>query len=286
MVVNRTPLILRFLYNTRMGRALRPWLTSGRFNRFMGQLMRMRLSRLFIWPFTRWHRINHQESEKPLRRYTSFNDFFIRKLAKKARPIVNDARTFTSPADSYLSICFLNQETTPLYIKRHHVELRDIVGTRIDTSAYKDGIALVFRLAPYHYHRFHLPFGATISQQYKLRGLFETVTAVAYNSPSVMPLRNERSILECAVPQHFSYLYVAVGALGVGSITMTYHKKKNYYLKGEELGYFSFGGSTVVIVLPADVCRIDDAVLATSRNGTEYAVRMGEAIGTLITIKP
>ena len=68
-----------------------------------------------------------------------------------------------------------------------------------------------------------------------------------------------------------------VGALMVGRIVN--HHGAARVLRGQEKGYFQFGGSTIVLLVQPGMARIDRDILDNSRNGIETIVRMGERIG-------
>lgn len=50
-------------------------------------------------------------------------------------------------------------------------------------------------------------------------------------------------------------------------------------LKGDELGYFAYGGSTCILLFKAGAVQFDEDLVATSQQGLETLVRMGERIG-------
>ena len=68
-----------------------------------------------------------------------------------------------------------------------------------------------------------------------------------------------------------------MGALLVGKIVN--HHEKAHVRRGQEKGYFQFGGSTVVLLLQADTVCIDSDILENSAQGIETIVRFGEKIG-------
>ena len=72
---------------------------------------------------------------------------------------------------------------------------------------------------------------------------------------------------------------VEVGATMVGSIVQTY--TGNVVKKGDEKGYFKFGGSTVVLIFEKNRIRIDDDLLINTLNGYETAIKAGERIGVI-----
>ncbi|XP_059447999.1 phosphatidylserine decarboxylase proenzyme 2-like [Corylus avellana] len=71
---------------------------------------------------------------------------------------------------------------------------------------------------------------------------------------------------------------VAIGATMVGSITFS-KKEGDYVYKGDEFGYFSFGGSTVICVFEKDAIEIDDDLLSNSTRSLETLVQVGMKLG-------
>jgi len=71
---------------------------------------------------------------------------------------------------------------------------------------------------------------------------------------------------------------VDVGAFGVGTIVQTYTGEE--HAKGDEKGYFKFGGSTVIFITKAGALRFDDDIVRNSTNGLETRVLYGERIAT------
>ena len=147
----------------------------------------------------------------------------------------------------------------------------------------------IFRLAPQDYHRFHSPVSGVLQMAMHIRGEYYTVNPQAINEKLDVFTANTRSVLELsgegplvsgsngerkeAVP----VVVVAVGALLVGSIV--WEKSASQRIeKGEGLGYFKYGGSTVICIFPAGV-KWDADLLKNSEVGLETIVRAGERIG-------
>ena len=63
----------------------------------------------------------------------------------------------------------------------------------------------------------------------------------------------------------------------VGKITN--HQGEGPVVRGEEKGYFEFGGSTVILLLEGGRVAIDDDLCQNTKEGYETRVRLGEAIG-------
>jgi phosphatidylserine decarboxylase len=68
-----------------------------------------------------------------------------------------------------------------------------------------------------------------------------------------------------------------VGALLVGKIVN--HHGAAAVTRGQEKGYFQFGGSTVVLLLKPNTVTVDADILENSAQGIETVVRFGEKIG-------
>ena len=91
---------------------------------------------------------------------------------------------------------------------------------------------------------------------------------------------NERRLILVESEKFGKVAVIPVGALFVGSIIETYNAD-NTLNKGDELGYFLFGGSTVVVVFQKDTICPSDEILKNSLSGVETSIKMGEAIGEL-----
>jgi phosphatidylserine decarboxylase len=72
---------------------------------------------------------------------------------------------------------------------------------------------------------------------------------------------------------------VCVGAMLVGSIIMTV-KVGSKLKRTDEMGYFAFGGSTLVVIFQKDAISFDHDLLNNSDNAVETLVRVGNHIGS------
>lgn len=65
----------------------------------------------------------------------------------------------------------------------------------------------------------------------------------------------------------------------VGSINFT--KAPNDEIKkGDELGYFAFGGSTIIVLFQHNIIKFDSDLVANSLKPIETLVKMGDSIGS------
>lgn len=73
--------------------------------------------------------------------------------------------------------------------------------------------------------------------------------------------------------------FVAIGAMLVGSIVWTC-KPGQQVKKGDELGYFAYGGSTVICVFPPGMITFDQDLVKTSEQSLETLMKVGYSLGT------
>ena len=71
--------------------------------------------------------------------------------------------------------------------------------------------------------------------------------------------------------------YIEVGAFGVASFTQT-HGDSPDFATGEEKGYFSFGGSTVILIFQPGRIQFSQDVQQYSSQGIETILQAGEII--------
>jgi phosphatidylserine decarboxylase len=107
-------------------------------------------------------------------------------------------------------------------------------------------------------------------------GVLHTVNPIANDYyPIYKENSREYSLLHTAV--FGDIVMMEVGALLVGKIVNHHGKAK--VVRGQEKGYFQFGGSTVVLLLKKGSVSVDPDILENSRQGIETVVKIGEKIG-------
>ena len=233
---------LRFAYETLLGRTLWPVLFGSKaVSALMGRRYDSPKSRRDIAKLASLPGCLADEAEKPVGEYATFNEFFTRRLKKGAR------RT-----------------------------LREVVGGDAPTG--RLDVAVV-RLAPVDYHRFHFPCDCTTDSPVRvIPGRYHSVNPIALLKCPDVYADNERQVLKCRAAFGDFWL-IDVGAFGVGTIVQTYSGAA--HAKGDEKGYFKFGGSTVVMVLPAGAARFDDDLVRNSAAGLETRVFCRESIAVV-----
>lgn len=225
--------------------------------------------------------------------YPSFNEFFTRALRPGVRPIATDANLIVSPVDGLVSQCGHLQDDSILQAKGHQYSLAELLGGDHEAvETYRGGSFACLYLAPYNYHRIHMPMDATARGNLYVPGDLFSVNAATVRAVPRVFARNERLI--CDFETRVGRMAVIlVGALFVGSIETVHCGEVNppprgrkspvpipqgvgrSFSKGEELGRFNMG-STVVLLFQSERIRWD-ATLAP-----ETHVRLGKAIGRIV----
>lgn len=205
------------------------------------------------------------------KKYTSFNDFFTRR--KKNLNFDMNKNDFISPADAKLLAIKLNKDSS-FDIKGSIYNLKNIVKEDI-TYEYQNGYALIFRLEVSDYHRYHFIDNGTLSEYKYIKGKLNTVQPIAYDKKIFHT--NSREYVTLHTENFGDIIEVDVGAMMVGKITNNKNIKE--FKRGEEKGYFEFGGSTIILFVPDCKVIIDDDILLNSTIGKETIVSCGEKIG-------
>jgi phosphatidylserine decarboxylase len=140
-------------------------------------------------------------------------------------------------------------------------------------------MVLVFRLAPCDYHRFGHVADGVQGAVHSVNGRFHSVNPLATRHKPDVLMTNYRQWCLVQSPLWGTILYLEVGAMMVGSIVQ-HRPNGGPCFRGQEKGYFQFGGSTVVVVVEPDRITMDADILDHSRRGIETLVRYGEGVGT------
>ncbi|KAJ4748646.1 Phosphatidylserine decarboxylase proenzyme 2 [Rhynchospora pubera] len=225
--------------------------------------------------------INMDEVKYPIEHFKTFNDFFVRELKSGARPICYPDRDEVAvcAADSRLMAFNSASDSTRLWVKGRKFSIEGLLGPETCTDSLRNGTLVIFRLAPQDYHRFHVPVSGTIESFVDIPGYLYTVNPIAVNSKYCNVFTENKRAVSIISTQDFGKVaFVAIGATMVGSITFL-KEKGEYVNKGDEFGYFAFGGSTVICVFEKDAIQIDDDLLANSERSLETLVSVGTTLG-------
>ena len=271
---------LRFLYGNPLGRAL-VWLLLKRpiVSRWYGWLQSRPRSRRKIPAFVARLGVDAREADRPLADYQSLNDFFTRRLRPECRPINTDPNALVSPVDGRTLILPNLDPSAPLRIKNSQVRLAALLQCDKAAAPYAGGTAIVFRLAPADYHRFHFPDSGSASPSREVGHGLHSVHTIALLGGAPCFL-NQRMISYLDSPTLGRLAIIEVGAMLVGGIRQTY--TPGPVIRGSEKGFFCFGASTVIILIEPNRVRMDDDLLRDSAAGLETLVKVGSRIGTRV----
>jgi len=232
------------------------------------------------------------EEPRPLA-YPSFNAFFTRALRAGTRPLSGDDGTVISPVDGTVSQIGTLDTIHILQAKGRSYTLHALLGRDGPWSqVFASGAFATLYLAPYNYHRIHMPLPGTLREAWYVPGRLFSVNHTTAASVDRLFARNERIV---CIFEHESLYYavILVGALFVGSMTTVWHghvtprarrgievlapsvhAPHRTLARGEELGRFNMG-STVILLFPPGHLDWEAGITAGTR------IRLGQALARL-----
>ncbi len=263
-----------FLYGTAPGRVLlrglcRPW-----FSKLGGWVLSTRLSALAVGPFIRAHGIDM--SQCPETKFSSFNDFFTRRLPSSARPADMDPAAFISPCDGRLTV-WPADEAGRFPVKGTEYTLSELLRDEALARRFYGGLIWLFRLSLEDYHRYIWTADGMAGEKVSIPGVLHTVQPLTRGQ---RPVYHENTRQYRVLDTAFGPTAVMeVGALLVGRIED--EPFENPVRRGMEKGHFAFGGSTVILITPPNAASPLPSIAAASARGEETPVRQGERVGTI-----
>ena len=272
---------LRWVYGSALGRlSLHVLIKRAFFSQLIGALKTTRRSARELPAFVREYGINTEEMAQPLESYASFNDFFVRKLKPGARPLCPGSNTLALPADGRHSAWQDAAEISRVFVKGQSFDLSALLGDACLAERYEHGALLLSRLCPVDYHRFHFPVGGTPTAPRRVAGPLASVSPYSLRGNLAWLWTNKREITLLHTEHVGTVVTIAVGATGVGAIHQTYTPNQPVQ-KGDEQGYFSFGGSTVICLFEPRRVQFADDLLEQTAQGYELYARQGDLLGSI-----
>lgn len=274
--------LIKWSYETPLGKGATELIIKRKiFSRIYGAYCNTSYSRKKITSFINDFDIDTNILDKNLEDFTCFNDFFIRKLKPEARPINSDKNVLISPCDGRL-LAYNNIDINNLVqIKDITYSLEELIGDKELAEKYNNGICLIFRLCPTDYHRFHFIDDGIPTETKKIKGSYYSVNPIAIDKIPKLFCQNKREYSILNSENFGDVLYIEVGASCVGTIIQSYTPNEKV-TKGDEKGYFKFGGSTTILFFEKNKIEIDSDILKQTSKGFECKVILGEKIGNKI----
>lgn len=272
---------LRWTYGNPLGRiALFALVKRSLFSRWYGWRMDASGSRRKIEPFIQRYGLNVSEFRDPLASFQSFNDFFYRHLKPEARPVDPDPNALVFPADGrHLGFDDLSR-VRGFFVKGERFELKDLLQDQDLADRFERGSMLISRLCPVDYHRYHFPVSGVPSEPQLIDGPLFSVNPIALRQDIRILCRNRRWITRIRTQRLGEVLMLEVGATNVGSAISTF-TPGTQVSRGDEKGYFRFGGSLTICLFPRGKIRMSEDLLAQSANGTELYARVGDRFAVI-----
>ena len=245
---------------------------------------------LFIKQIIRHYGVNIDEALEPdINAYSSFNDFFTRKLKPSVRPLSTEINAIACPADGAVSQAGDITDGEIFQAKGKSFTATDLLGgDAARAEPFNDGIFTTIYLSPKDYHRLHMPLTGTLREMVHIPGRLFSVNPATVNSVPGLFARNER-VAAIFDTDSGPMALILVGAIFVSSVETVWHgvvtppsinsvQSWQYgdnapTLKiGDEMGRFNMG-STIIVLFGKDKAQWDAEFKA------EKTVKLGELIG-------
>ncbi len=273
---------LKWTYGNPLGRlSLHAFVKRGFFSRWYGRRMDQPASRAKVAPFIEQFGVDVSEFADAPDSYATFNEFFYRRLKPEARPIAKGDDLAVFPADGR-HLGFQNiAETDGIFVKGRMFDLGELLEDAELASRYREGTLVMSRLCPVDYHRYHFPVGGKASTPRIVNGPLYSVNPIALRQNIRIFSENKRAICRIESERFGTVLMLEIGATCVGAMEYTY-KPDATVGKGEEKGFFKFGGSSTMLLFEKNRIRLDEDLVRNSANRCELYAKMGERMGEAV----
>ena len=270
---------LRWTYETFAGKiALNTVVKRALFSRWYGWRMDRPVSRQKIPAFIKDYELDPDEFVRHPDEFESFNEFFYRKLKPSARPIDASDRSVVFPADGrHLCVPDISK-SDGLFVKGEMFDLPTLLNDAEFAAEFATGSLLLSRLCPVDYHRFHFPAAGVPGEARLINGPLYSVNPIALSQNIQFLAQNKRCVTVLNTETLGKVLILEIGATCVGSICQTYESGKPV-AKGDEKGYFRFGGSSTITIFAPGRVQFDQDLIENSAQHRELYARVGDHMG-------
>ncbi len=253
-------------------------------SRLMGWSLNRRSSVKRIDPTVKQLGIDMDEALIPAGGFLSFNDFFSRELKPGARPLPEDTQALITPADCRLTVYPELVAGMVVPVKGANYTIGELLGIQGNRYARKfdGGSLIVCRLCPADYHRYHFIDDGIVEDYWVLPGKYHSVNPIALTRGYKAFTENFRTTRILNLAHGGTVAMFAVGAFGVASIHDFADEPGMEFHRGNQAGFFQFGGSTVILAFEPNKCQFDPDLLEHSKQGIETLVKANSKIGNWI----
>jgi phosphatidylserine decarboxylase len=279
---------IKFLYTSIAGQKIGTLFTNKFFSKTYGAFQDLPSSSRKVRPFIEKFNINIDDFESgtrpaldPRDSYRTFNEFFIRRFKLGKRSFVSDLDRMPAFAEArYVGFDSINEEK--LYpVKGNYLKAKDLIGNDQVSKIFEGGSLLIARLCPVDYHRYHYPDNGKVLDHFRVPGAYDSVNPFALRYKNQIFIKNERYVSILQTENFGRLAYIEVGALCVGKIVQS-HRWNKPFLRGEEKGFFLFGGSTVVLLGEKGAWKPSSDILNNTANGLETYLHLGAEVATRV----
>ncbi len=270
---------LSLIYGSPLGK-IPLWLAIQRawFSKWYGKKMNAKKSKEKILPFISKFNLDKKEFLNEPSEFQSFNEFFSRELKKNARPINQSPHSIVFPADGrHLGIQNLST-VKRIFVKGQKFDLSSLFQSEKLANTYKEGSMVISRLCPVDYHRFHFPVSGFMHEPKLINGSLFSVNPIALRKNISIFWQNKRYLSFICDSMVGKVACFLIGATCVGSVKIS-APLPTHVKKGEEMGYFRFGGSSVLTIYEKNSVILADDLLDSTASGIELYAKMGQTLG-------
>ncbi len=210
--------------------------------------------------------------------FTCFNDYFLRELRPGARPLSGegDPSVLVSPADGSIFRILARDIDTNFEVKRDVLNIRQALNNSPYSERFIGGDIVDILLWFTDYHHFHSPVSGEIVEIGEYAGSYNYDFA---NVDWFRDLARHKRLCYLIETEDFGLVaMIPVGFWGVGSC-INERMEGEFVEKGEELGHFGYGGSSILLVFEPGAVQFIPEI---TEDASPVRVRSGIGVSTRI----
>lgn len=276
--------LVEWLYQSESGKIISKIACKAPLSRLYGTFQDLRLSQKKITPFIKNFKIQMQDylpeegrnNESP---YSSFNKFFIRRFKPGIREFVKNENEMAAFSEARYFGYGSVRDDDRVPVKGRYLKPKELLSNVSWETTFHDGPLLLARLCPVDYHRFHYPDDGVILDDYRVPGVLHSVNPLALKAKQDILITNERHVTIIETKNFGKLAFIEVGAICVGKIVQSNPLiKGKSFKRGDEKGYFLFGGSTVIVIGEKNKWNPSQDILDYTKKGLETYIHLGMSV--------
>lgn len=279
---------IKFIYNNALGKAFSPIVASKLVSQLYGSYQDLPISGGKVPSFVEKFAIDLSiykagsvDSDKKENSYKTFNEFFIRQFNDEQRPFIEDKNKMPAFSEArYFGHSEINADIK-VPVKGQLLKAKDLLGDSKWSDAFAGGPLIIARLCPVDYHRYHYPLSGETLDSFPIKGEYHSVNPLALKAKPEIFIKNERRASILNTERFGKLAYIEVGAAMVGKIIQS-HNEATPHQRGDEKGYFLFGGSTVILLGEKGKWRPSQDIIENTQKGIETYLHIGTEVAELV----